>query len=149
MAHALVRHAIGERRSAHARPNPNRAKVILMSAASPMSAPPATTRPSSGCPVGGSAGQPPAMTSPSRPAAAASTSRCAAAISCQISSGLTVQSRCARSRPAGSDRSSLSAVYATAPNATAFASLSQNTIRAADAPPSQAARYCSAVAAGP
>ena len=89
------------------------------------------------------------ISSPATPTAAASTSRCPAAIRLQIISGLTVQSRCARSRLARSARNIRSAVSATAANAIAFHSFSQNTVLASDAPASFAAISCSAVASGP
>ncbi len=65
------------------------------------------------------------------------------------SSGLTVHSRCARRRRAGSDRSVRSSSSTTTPNAIEFHSFSQNVIRAIDVPPSSAAAHSSAVAAGP
>ena len=71
------------------------------------------------------------------------------AISPHSSSGLAVQSRWARTRRAGLERSIRSRTSATAPNAIAFHSFSQKMIRAADAPPSSADTYCSAVASGP
>jgi len=87
--------------------------------------------------------------SPSRDAAAASTSRCPPASSAQISRGLTDQSRCARARRAGSDRSSRSRPIATPRNAIPFHSFSQRMIPVAEVPPSLAAAHCSPVASGP
>ncbi len=79
----------------------------------------------------------------------ASTSRCPAATRSHSSRGLTVQSRWARSRWAGLWRSSRSRTTATTANAAESHSLSQNVMRAAEAPPSLAARNCSMVASGP
>ena len=81
---------------------------------------------------------------PRKPAAAPITSTCPAATSPHSSSGFADQSRWARARRAGSERSIRSRASATAPNAIAFQSFSQKTIRAADVPPSSAAAHCSA-----
>jgi len=116
----------------------------MKSAATPTSIPAATARGT----------MPPALrfrstVRPRRLAAAASTSRCPPAISAQSISGFTDQSRCARARRAGSERSSRSRPITTPRNATAFPSFSQAMTRTAEVPPSLAAAHCSAVASGP
>ncbi len=117
-----------------------------MSAAIPISAPAAATRARAGRAASDCL---PSAISPIRPTAAASTSRCPAATMSQSSSGVTVQSRWARRRRAGSQRSIRSATNATTPKAIAFHTFSQNTTCAAEMPPSLAARNCSIVASGP
>ncbi len=87
--------------------------------------------------------------SPSRDAATASTSRCPPAISDQSTSGFTDHSRCARTRRAGSARSSRSRPSTTPANAIAFHSFSQPMIDVTDVPPRLAAAHCSAVPSGP
>ncbi len=67
----------------------------------------------------------------------------------QSSSGFTDQSKWARRRISGSDRSIRSRARVTAPKASASSSFSQKVIRASDVPPASAAAHSAAVATGP
>jgi len=125
--------------------------VIFMSAAIPTRAPAASPARTLGRPA---ASPRPARDGLTRararkPTAAATVSTCPAATSPHSSSGLSDQSMCARTRPAGSARSSRSRASTTRAKASAFHTFSQNVILAADVPPRMAAVPCSIVASGP
>ncbi len=86
---------------------------------------------------------------PASPNAIARPSTCPLATISHSSSGLSDHSRWARRRIAGLSRSSRSSSSATAPNASATKSLSQNVISAIEVPPSSADTHSSAEAIGP
>ncbi len=90
-----------------------------------------------------------AMISPSTPRPAASPSMCAPPSTAHSISGLTVHSRWARARAAGSARSSRSSASAITAKASANSSFSQKMMRPTEVPPSFAAPHCAAVASGP
>ena len=89
------------------------------------------------------------MASPKKLAAAANVSRWPLAIRPQSTSGFSDQSRWARARRAGSERSIRSRPTTTPRKMIAFHSFSQKMIRAGEVPPSSAAARCSTVASGP
>jgi hypothetical protein len=136
----------GERRTAHSAATRKSAKGDLVQAAAASRVPAAAHRSSVGLApsaVNRKAARPPSPNAIARP------SMWPVATISHSSSGLTDQSRWARSRMVGLSRSSRSSRSTTATKASATSSLSQRVISAIEWPPSRAASHSSAVAIGP